>query len=190
MILIQCYYLVSIHLETGINHPLCFALFVGRQLMNFFICSGVDPSEQSDFPSKVNTPMVGTMAMSIVLQTVIQVKIWVSKWKTNSIHLSNTSNLKLNFYNTFINHSLSGFATNILGVCIGVGAIFFVSIINKFSPAELNMYPNYYYVYALQLYVPVGFGGFFCISVYLRNKQMITCIKKEVRERLERYDLF
>ena len=158
--------------------------------MNFFLCSGVNPSKQADFPLKVNTPMIGTMAMSILLQTAVQIKIWYSKWNLNSEHMSNTSNLKLHFYENFINHSLSGFATNILGVGIGVGAICFVSIINKFSPAELNIYPNHYYVYALQMFVPVGFGGFFCLSVYLRNKTMIAYIKKEAKDKLEGYGLF
>ena len=58
-------------------------IFVGHQLMNLYVCSGVDPSEQSDFPPKVNIPLVGSMAMSVLLQGAIRIKILIFKRKTN-----------------------------------------------------------------------------------------------------------
>ena len=158
--------------------------------MNLYLCTGEDPSKQSNFPPKVNIPMVGTMVVSVLLQTAVQIKILHSKRKTNSEQISNTPNLNLHFYETFLHHSLSDFATNIFGVSIAIGAISLVSIINKFSPAEINIYPNYYYVYALQMYLPMVFGSFISLSYYSRNKPMRVLIIKEVREKLSSYGLF
>ena len=157
--------------------------------MNFYLCSGMDPSKGSVFPPKVNTPLIGTMILSVLLQTAVQIKILLSKEKINveqmgPEQISCTSNSKLHFYVTFLNNSLSDFATNIFGVCIAVGSVSLVLIINKFSPAELNMFPNYYFVDALQLYAPMVFGGFLSIWHYSRNKQMRIWIKNEIRENL------
>ena len=164
-------------------------LYLGRQLIHYYLCSGVDPSEHSDFPPKVNTPMIGILVVSVLLQTAVQMKIFLAKRKTNTEQISNTPNLKMHFYHEFLKHSLSDFATNILGVSIGVGTIFLVTYINKFNPAELNIYPNYYYVYGFQMYVPTIFSSFICFSFYFQNKPMRICIMEEVKEKLASYDL-
>ena len=130
------------------------------------------------------------MILSVLLQTAVQIKILLAKRKTNSEQISNTPNLNLHFYDMFLDHSLSDFATNIFGVSIAIVAISLVSIINKFSPEEINIYPNYYYVYALQMYLPIVFGSFISLSYYFQNKQMRILIKKEVREKLSLYGLF
>ena len=155
--------------------------------MNFYLCTGEDPSKQPDFPPKLNIPLIGTMVVSILIQTGILIKIAHSKRKANSEHISNSSNLKLHFYDKFLNHSLSDFATNILGVFIAVGTLSFVFIFNKFSFAELNIFPNYYSVYALQMYVPVVFSGFLSLSHFYQNKPMRIFIKNELREILAIY---
>ena len=157
--------------------------------MNFYLCSGLDPSEESVFPPKVNTPMRGTMILSVLLQSAIQIKISLNKEKINATQMgpeqiSCTSSLKMHFYVKFLNNSLSDFATNIFGVCIAVGVVSLTLIISKFSPSELNMYPNYYFVDALQLYAPTVFGVLLSIWHYSRNKQMRIWIKNEVRENL------
>ena len=132
--------------------------------MNLYLCTGEDPSKQSDLPPKVNIPLLGIMVVSVLLQTTVQINIFLHKRKTNSEQISNTPNLNLHFYDIFLHHSLSDFATNILGVSISIGAISLVLIINKFSHEEVNIYPNYYYVYALQMYLPMVFGGFMSLS--------------------------
>ena len=162
-------------------------IFLGRQPMIFYLCSGKDPSEQSDFPPKLNIPLIGAMAVSVLLQTGIQIKIAHSKRKTNPGLISNSSNLKLQFYNKFLNQSLSNFVTNILGVCIAVGTMSFVFIFNKFSQGEFNIFPNYYFVYALQMYVPIVFSSFLSLSHYYQNKPMRIFIKNELREKLSIY---
>ena len=177
------------NISNSPNNHKTLLIIVGRQVMNFYLCSGVDPSKDSVFPPKVTTPVVGTMILSVLLQTAVQIKIFLSKEKINveqmvPEQISCTSNLKLHFYAKFLNNSLSDFATNIFGVCIAVASVFLVLIINKFSPAELNMYPNYYFVDVLQLYAPMVFGGFLSIWHYSRNKQMRIWIKNEVRENL------
>ena len=73
-------------------------LYLGRQLIHYYLCSGVDPSEHSDFPPKVNTPMIGILVVSVLLQTAVQIKILHSKRKTDSEQISNTPNLNLHFY--------------------------------------------------------------------------------------------
>ena len=155
--------------------------------MNFYLCTGEDPSKQPDFPPKLNIPLIGTMVVSILIQTGILIKIAHSKRKANSEHISNSSNLKLHFYDKFLNHSLSDFVTNIVGVCIAVGTMSFVLIFNKFSQAELNIFPNYYFVYALQMYAPMVFSGFLSLSHYYQNKPMRIFIKEELMEKLANY---
>ena len=147
--------------------------------MNFFLCSGLDPQDLLNVPPKVNIILIGSMAMSVVLHITVRIKISVFKRKTHPEHISIESNLTSKFLKNFENQSLSDFATNIFSVIMMGNGVIIISIINNFIPANLNVYPNYYYVYVLHLYGPMAFGGFLTLAYYFKHKPLRIFIRKE-----------
>ena len=155
--------------------------------MNFFLCSGLNPQSQLYDTPKLNIVLNGSVILSIVLHLTVRLKILIFKMKTLPEQTSVESNLTLKFLKNFENQSLSGFAKNILFLFIFGTGVILVSIVNNFKPANLNIYPNYYFVYLLHLYGPVAFGICVSLSYYFRHKPLQKFIKMEVKEFIERY---
>ena len=152
--------------------------------MNFFICSGVNPLGDLIFPSKVNNILNGCILMSLLLHLVVRVKVSVFKWKTDP---GQNFTLARKFTLNFENQSLSDFATNFFIISMFGGVVILLSIVHNFSPAELNNYPNYYYVYGLHMFAPIGFGALVIVAYYFRHKPLLNFTRLEFQTLLERF---
>ena len=95
----------------------------------------------------------------------------------------------MKFKINFENQSLSDFATNIFIMFMFGGGAIILSKVNNFQPSELNIYPNFYYVYCLHMFAPMGFGASLIFAYYFRHKPLQTFTKLELKTLLENFDL-
>ena len=163
--------------------------FSGRRPTNFFICSGLNPSEDLNFPTKVNTLLNGCIIFSLLLHIAVRIRVSVFKRKTNLEQKSPKTSLTKKFKINFENQSLSDFATNIFIIFMFGGGAMILSKVNNFQPSELNIYPNFYYVYCLHMFAPMGFGASLIFAYYFRHKPLQTFTKLELKTLLENFDL-
>ena len=154
--------------------------------MNFFICSGLNPLGDLIFPIKVNNILNGCIIMSLLLHLVVRIKVSVYKWKINP---DQKFTLAMKFMINFENQSLSDFATNFLIIFMFGGVTILLSIVHNFAPAQLNNYPNYYYVYGLHMFAPIGFGAFVIVAYFIRHKPLQNFTRQEFKSSLERFGL-
>jgi hypothetical protein len=143
----------------------------GRQPLNYFICTGLDPSlDPNRDLVKVNHVYNFVTLMSIVIQTIVAVKISVHK-----IKVERETGVKGN--------SLVSDVLTCLGFLLVSGnSAFFLYKVNSLGEEKIKVYPYYLYLYGLHLLTPVIVGVTFCTLLYSRNSSMRTAIFKEIKD--------
>ena len=155
--------------------------------MNLFICSGLDPHLYFDNKPKLNIAVIGCSIASLLLHVAVRLRIVIYQWNTKPGQQPNVSGLFKKFVNNFENQSLSDFTMNVaMVILLGFGVTFLIAF-NNVKPSELNVYPNYYFIYFLHIYAPLTFGGFITFFIYFRHKPLQIFIGKEMKVLLERY---
>jgi hypothetical protein len=139
---------------------------------------------QFNTPAKVNKALSVCIASSVLIHIAVRIKVSYFRWKFNLEHPSNKAGITTKFQTNFENQSLSDFATNIFGIIMLGGVVRLVSLVNSFNPEELNIYPNYYYVYGLHLFAPVVFCSFIILTYYFHHKPLQTFVRNELKELL------
>ena len=151
--------------------------------MNFYLCSGRDPSHDRDLQKKFNFILFGLPIISVLLHVLVRVKIFAFKWKNGSVQSKHNTN---NFKSNFENQSLSDFSTNVMIVGLTSVGVLSVLSVNNLNPLEANVFPNYLFVYWLHCFGPFVFGGLFSVIYYLRHPPLRISLVRELRERLNK----
>ena len=155
--------------------------------MNLFICSGLDPHVYFDNKPKLNIVLIGCFMASLLLHMAVRLRIVIYKLNTKPGQQPTVSCLLQKFVTNFENQSLSDFTMNVaMVILLGFGVTFLIAF-NNVKPSELNVYPNYYFIYFLHIYAPLTFGGFITFFIYFRHKPLQIFISKEMKVLLERY---
>ena len=145
----------------------------GRQPLELFLCSGLNPSYESH-AVKINKTLYLTLFVSLLLGIIIPLKIKLSQRinKVSDPNFGNTNNAQ---------NSLSDFRTSFLIICfVGLGTISLASTYNR-NPSNVNRYPLYIITYASQLLIP-NLVSFMMMFLYLvKNKPLRTCIFREIK---------
>jgi hypothetical protein len=166
---------------ASIIYATIYSMLPAREVIFFYICCGLDPTIDGKLPEK---PDGMVLIFSIVFQLVLNARIFT--WK----HFKNTKNGLHKFYHTKMVGRLEKEALmNFSAICWGFFFIFlFYGLNKKFKslPAEeINIYPNYIYLYCLQL-VSYQFLGFLMLIVmFSKNKNMRTKILQRIYRKKE-----
>lgn len=134
---------------------LLYSLMPGQDTNNYFICTGKFPSEQVG-EVKRNYPVWIIGFLSLLIYIVACVRIQAFKIK---IHQQENQNGNLNSSNI---QTMYSFATNLITLLFILLCFWLPFKVNRFKAHEINLYPNYLWVYLLHHYVPES--GFALVS--------------------------
>lgn len=124
----------------------------GNQPLNFFLCTGTYPNVNN--PKKINYVLVIAQVLSVTLHIVLSLKIQRHKRKISD-QLSGHSLTKAKFLSDIEKGALINFALNFMNVVLlGLSGIV-ISEANNLNPIEVNIYPNYLYMYICHLVAPL-----------------------------------
>ena len=151
----------------------------GEWSHSFYTCAGTDPGPDNDLPFK----MISFFEIpSIILHIAVTIRITIHKKnsQTNQ-HINIRSIFQKRFYlNILEKQTITDYFTNF----VSVGGLFLLWIFGRklrLTPlAELNVYPNYLYVYFHNLLAPALLGLFGIIICYKRHPPMKETIVTEV----------
>jgi len=157
------------------------ALQPGRQPLNFFICSGLDPSNDKNSFRKVNVVLLAVPPVSILIHLVVRFKIFTFKWKPKPkpnpmFRGLQETKLKKEF--------LADFALNMMLVFMFSSAIVNFVIVNDLNPSEVSVYPNYLFIYYLHIFGPFLQTGIGLTMYYMTNEAMRTWLVRELKLKL------
>jgi hypothetical protein len=154
----------------------------------FYICCGTEQTEDNQLPQRREGIM---LFISLILQFLINVRIIILKHQNKLKRIlqcfqlsacksikAEESNLKMSFdKNTIINTT---------AICLGLIFCFAFyklnALVTSFSYEELNQYPNYLYLYILQLISFQTFGLFLLITLYVRHDKLYTTLHRSYNE--------
>jgi hypothetical protein len=146
----------------------------GKWPHNFHICAGTDPGPNNDLPSFVEMP-------SFILHIVLEVRITIyNKTAQATDHSNIRSIFQKNFYlNILKKQTIADHLTNFASVSGLFLLWIFGREIQMSSLAELNLFPNYLFVYFHNIIAPALIGLFGIMLVFKQNSSMKETIKVE-----------
>ena len=147
-----------------------------RQPMNYFICTGFDPSTFSNNPIKV----YGFFEiLTVMIQFVTYFKIYQFKSKDNYTHSSSFHNREKVIRNV-ITDSLPSFFSNFLSISSFTLSTFFMIYISKLEPHKLNIFPNSFIVHfvcmCLSFFISMSVLGSYYIKHAPLRKSIVSFI--------------
>ena len=157
--------------------------FPAQYSMNYLICIGKEKVFSKSHGTKIlrNNVMlfVGVLSLIICISLTVRIKMFelgIDKHFVKSMQKIFTRKV---FLESLEKHSITDYLTNLFFVvylCISFSILQTANIIDK---NKVNYYPYYFYIYILQLYLPV----FFCFSVgllcYVRQQSLRRIIFME-----------
>ena len=147
-----------------------------RQPMNYFICTGFDPTTYSKIPVKV----YGFFEiLTILIQFVTYFKIYQFKSRDNHMNFSTFHNRERVITN-IMKDSLPSFLSNLLSISTFTLSTFFMIYISNLEPSKLNLFPNSFIVHfvcmCLSFFLAMSFLGSYYINHAPLRKFIFTCL--------------
>ena len=153
-----------------------FVCLPGSQPLNFYLCVGQNPKKNGgDLSIKKNIVINIIFLMSIVLQVAVAVRFVVHRMK---IDAAASSSRKENFRKEICSDILISVFFFIIAFFYG----YLVMTVNQLNPADINVYPNYLYVYALHFGYPMFACSLFSALFYAKNEHLRETLWDEIRE--------
>lgn len=143
-----------------------------RQPLNFYICSGTLPCAKDwSLPSNFGAHFE---VLTILIIICVKLKIHFFKKKaTIEGKMTTRSIFMKNFTLETINkNSLTTFSLNLTGLLLFSSFVFLGLKLNKLPFVEMNVFPNYFLYYVLQLILPNLVGLIVSCLFYLTNRSM------------------
>jgi hypothetical protein len=163
-----------------------FQFLPGRNPYIFYVCSGQmsDPS----MPAKMNFPLQGSFLLTVVIYSVVLVKIKLYNIKVlrSAVVAPTTGNncLVPAKVGPHMKNTLANFVT-LACILITVGPVVGISsVLNGVSPDKLGSDPYYQWVQFHQHICPFLCTGLLTASYYISNRKMRETIYREVKELL------
>ena len=146
-----------------------------HQIINFYICSGNDPTEDLKKPLNV----YGTVEFSsMLLQIIIYLRIKFYKFQTMKKH--QRSNFKRSFLIDVSKQSLATMATNFLNVITVCLSLLIAGILSRMNADEIVQHQNL--ILFAYLILPALFSYFFLLVFYIRHPKLRKAIGNEIME--------
>ena len=149
------------------------------QPISYYICNGAMPDLDWSLPSHFGAHIEVFTTLTIVL-----IKLKIHYFRSHQVeHAMTKRNIFLkNFSLEVINKSsISSFTTNLTGLLIMSTFLFVGLKLNTIKPHQLIEYPNYLYVYFIQLILPNFVGFIFVYLFYSKNSAMRESIISELK---------
>ena len=163
---------------AGFSYIFYFVYFLlpGRKPPSFYICGNVDPKHDWTFPVSSS----GHFEIFSLIFCLI-VKLKVLYFKERFLNLNNQHDFQKNFaINDLQKTSLTSYFTNLSMLIVYLSFVVIAVKLSKLYPLEVNEYPNYIYLYFLQLVFPNLIGFTIAGILYGKNYSIKETIMVEV----------
>jgi hypothetical protein len=135
----------------------------GAKHLNYYICSGEDPSLAMTTSSKFRGIMYGIYFVSALLHLVIGVKIEAYKHNDNNTEARSAINLSMPHNSTHHNDNKNHYeskTSKLMKVVLTIfmfGGIFLIVKVSNINPFEINLFHNMVYIYSVNIFLPPFF---------------------------------
>ena len=146
-----------------------------HQLINFYICTGKDPTEDLKKPLNIHSVVE---ISSFLLQIMIYLRIKFYKFQT--MKKQQRSNFKRSFLTDVSKQSLATMATNFLNVITICLSLVIPRILSEMNADEMVQHQNL--ILFAYLILPALFGYFFLFVFYIRHQKLRAAIWSEIME--------
>ncbi len=157
-----------------------------REVIFFYICCGHDPSMDGKLPEK---PEGMILIFSIVFLLALNARIFIWKYFVSTKYVSNKlthadkiGNLEKE---TMINFSAIFWGFLFIFLFFGLNKKF-----KSLLPEEINIYPNYIYLYCIQLISYQFFGLLMLATMFAKNNKMRTKLYYEFKAGRQKLNMF
>ena len=137
-----------------------------QQIIYYYICADVDPTEDQHLPEKTNTQLEALVCFSIHVTISLSFRIYNCNHKS----FQNHQQVGTNFFSQVKKKiNLADFLTNFIVVLWFTTLAFFQFQINNFKLEEINLFPYIFYTFAF-LYIGSSYTGLIISCVYFSHK--------------------
>jgi hypothetical protein len=163
-----------------------FVYLPGRQPLNYYICVGKITDLEMMAPLKINSIMGLSGVLTFFAHVVIGIKIHKFKRKVAPI-LKNTSfkERRYDFLRSIENQSLTDLTTTACNIIASFTTFILLGKQYIIKPTDVNVYPNYIYIYLLHLVTPLLSIITLCVLYYARNAAMRKTMLREAKAFLQ-----
>lgn len=160
------------------------AYLPGKQPVNYYICTGKNPEEDLEQNNKKNLPIVILSVLTVLLHIYSSFRIYRYKKEYRKKNLCKTCTQANVSQKPFEKQSLSDFTS--ITVTLAVLSIFVFVLIRvaQADPQDLNKFPNYLFVYWINLGNEPIMSIILLTLSYLRNEKMRKVMSRELKEML------
>ena len=162
----------------AVTSQVVYLILPGRQPLELYLCSGLNPNYGSH-KVKVNIVLFLTICFSLLINILILLKIKIDKINNKVSQGKNKVEKK-----SLKQHLLTDLSSSIAIVIMLALSTSGIASAYKVIPENMNKYPNYLFIYGIQIVVP-SLGSFFCMSLYFgKNRQLRLFFLRGIRESL------
>jgi len=168
---------------AGLAHVYNFVKFMvpHRQPLNFYICSGTVPDGDWSLPSNF-----GAHFEVLTIVTIVCVKLKIHFFKKGAVAVEERMTPRSIFKKKFTleaidKGSLTTFTLSLTGLCLFSSFVVLGLKLNKLQFLEMNVYPNYFLYYVLQLILPNLVGLIVSCLFYLTNRSLRESVYAECK---------
>ena len=159
-----------------------FVYLPGRQPLNYYICIGKITDLEMAAPLKINRIMGLSGVLTFFAHLVIGIKIHKFKQKVAPfIKNAEFRERKYDFLRNIENQSLTDLTTMACNIMASSTIVILLGKMYSIKATEVNIYPNYIYVYMLHLVSPLLCCISLCVLYYARNAAMRKTMLREVK---------
>jgi len=147
-------------------------LFKGHQPSRFYICSGQDPYKNKLLPKAHYLKYIVRFGSFIIhLCLGVRIQMFKSVDRRNAVQTNN---------NFLGNNSFTDLTISCVAIVMFVAAVIPAILIEEIPPGDFNTFPNYAYVYFLQIFVPLTMSLSIITAYFIRNPNIISCLKAKI----------
>lgn len=155
-----------------------FVFMPGRQPINFYICSGLEPESDKSIPKKFNLILNVIPFLSLAIHVGTHLRIYLYK-KTFQNEIEGTKEEDQNY---------ATFSIKMFLVVIFIINAILNQHLNDFDPEAMNFYPGNVFVYFMHLFWPLILASA-VLLYFITNIQMRVTVARKIKELIQKFGL-
>ena len=150
-----------------------------HQIINYYVCSGIDPTEDFKKPLKLYAT---TELGSVIINVLVWIRVQI--YKRTSPKTENQDKRPFNLKKVFLTElnyeSLSNFTTSMVNLSMILFLLFGAAYLSKIKPEEMQNYQTA--IHLQYLVAPVFVSILFVAVYYLRHEPLQQAVLKKILE--------
>lgn len=159
-----------------------FIYLPGKQPINYYICTGKNPHDDLKQNTKFNIPFIILAGLALPIHIYSGFKIYRYKKKYNKKNLSGISIQNNIVHKTFEGQPVTDFTSIAVTLAVLVMFLYIFVRVARTDPQDLSIFPNYLFVYWINLANGPIVSLILIILTYIRNEKMRKIMYRELKD--------